>query len=66
MTDDRADDRPDDAEAVTRRLEDAVRELRALRARRSGQQRAARQSRHLQQLTALSQRRRAPQDTDEA
>lgn len=61
MTADQADDSRDDAEAVTRRLEDAIRELRALRAGRRGQQQAARQARHLQQLTVLSQRRRAPQ-----
>ena len=58
-------DSPDDTEAITRRLEDAVRELRALRARRSAQGRADRQARHLQQLTALSRRRRAPTEGGE-
>lgn len=60
MNTDQAASSPDDADAVTRRLQDAIRELRALRARRSAQGRADRQARHLQQLTALSQRRRAP------
>lgn len=56
---------PDDTEAITRRLQDAVKELRALRARRSAQQRAARQATHLQQLTALSKHRRAPTEGGE-
>lgn len=47
-------------------IEDAVRALNAAQRALRAQQRATRQARHLDQLTALSRRRRAPQDTDEA